>query len=70
MKVEYENYIKESILEALRKIFKEELGYKENVVEVERFVSYMRGYIEKVGIMGEWREETELLIDTIKHKQK
>lgn len=70
MKVEYENYIKESILEALRKIFKEELGYKENVVEVERFVSYMRAYIEKVGIMGEWREETELLIDNIKHKQK
>lgn len=70
MKVEYENYIKESILEALRKIFKEELGYKENVVEVERFVSYMRGYIEKVGIMGEWREEAELLIDNIKHKQK
>lgn len=53
MKVEYENYIKESILDALRKIFKEELGYKENVVEVERFVAYMRGYIDKVGIMGE-----------------
>lgn len=70
MKVEYENYIKESILDALRKIFKEELGYKENVVEVERFVAYMRGYIDKVGIIGEWREEAELLIDNYKLKHK
>ena len=37
--INYEPYIVDGLLVSLRKLFKEELGYRENTIEVERYVS-------------------------------
>ena len=44
-KYEYDFRVLDDLLNGLRKIFKEELGYRLNTVEVERYVSSMREYI-------------------------
>lgn len=65
-KYEYDFRVLDDLLNGLRKIFKEELGYRLNTVEVERYVSSMREYIIDNGFDSNWREKSDELIDYYK----
>lgn len=65
-KYEYDFRVLDDLLNGLRKIFKEELGYRLNTVEVERYVSSMREYIIYNGFDSNWREKSDELIDYYK----
>lgn len=65
-KYEYDFRMLDDLLNGLRKIFKEELGYRLNTVEVERYVSSMREYIIDNGLDSNWREKSDELIDCYK----
>lgn len=65
-KYEYDFRVLDDLLNGLRKIFKEELGYILNTVEVERYVSSMREYIIDNGFDSNWREKSDELIDYYK----
>ena len=65
-KYEYDFRMLDDLLNGLRKIFKEELGYRLNTVEVERYVSSMREYIIDNGFDSNWREKSDELIDYYK----
>lgn len=65
-KYEYDFRVLDDLLNGLRKIFKEELGYILNTVEVERYVSSMREYIIENGFDSNWREKSDELIDYYK----
>ena len=65
-KYEYDFRVLDDLLNSLRKIFKEELGYRLNTVEVERYVSSMREYIIDNGFDSNWREKSDELIDYYK----
>ena len=66
LNIDYDSRILEDLLNGLRKIFKEELGYRLNTVEVERYVSSMRKYIIDNGLDSNWREKSDELIDSYK----
>ena len=66
LNIDYDSRILEDLLNGLRKIFKEELGYRLNTVEVERYVSSMREYIIYNGFDSNWREKSDELIDCYK----
>lgn len=61
--INYEPYIVDGLLVSLRKLFKEELGYKENTVEVERYVSNMRKYLEENSSKSDWQTYSNELIE-------
>ena len=61
--INYELYIVDGLLESLRKLFKKELGYRENTVEVERYVSAMRTYLEENGSKSDWQSYSNELIE-------
>ena len=65
-KYEYDFRVLDDLLNGLRKIFKEELEYRLNTVEVERYVSIMREYIIDNGFDSNWREKSDELIDYYK----
>lgn len=65
-KYEYDFRVLDDLLNGLRKIFKEELGYRLNTVEVERYVYSMREYIIENGFDSNWREKSDELIDYYK----
>lgn len=60
--INYEPYIVDGLLVSLRKLFKEELGYRENTVEVERYVSNMRKYLEENSSKSDWQTYSNELI--------
>lgn len=61
--INYEPYIVDGLLVSLRKLFKEELGYRENTVEVERYVSSMRKYLEENSSKSDWQTYSNELIE-------
>lgn len=61
--INYVPYVIEGLLTSLRKVFKEELGYKENTVEVERYVSDMRKYLEENTYKSNWENYSNELIE-------
>lgn len=61
--INYEPYIVDGLLVSLRKLFKEELGYRENTVEVERYVSSMRKYLEENSSKSDWQTYSDKLIE-------
>lgn len=61
--INYEPYIVDGLLVSLRKLFKEELGYRENTVEVERYVSNMRKYLEENSSKSDWQTYSDKLIE-------
>jgi hypothetical protein len=61
--INYEPYIVDGLLVSLRKLFKEELGYRENTVEVERYVSNMRKYLEENSSKSDWQTYSNELIE-------
>lgn len=62
LNIDYDSRILEDLLNGLRKIFKEELGYRLNTVEVERYVSSMRDYFNENGVNSDWRKKSDELI--------
>ena len=62
LNIDYDSRILEDLLNGLRKIFKEELGYMLNTVEVERYVSSMRDYFNENGVNSDWRKKSDELI--------
>ena len=65
-KYEYDFRVLDDLLNGLRKVFKEEVGYVLNTVEVERYVSSMKEYIIENGLDSYWREKSDELIDYYK----
>ncbi len=61
--INYEPYIVDGLLVSLRKLFKEELGYRENTIEVERYVSSMRKFLEDNGSTSDWQIYSNKLIE-------
>lgn len=61
--INYEPYIVDGLLVSLRKLFKEELGYRENTIEVERYVSSMRNFLEDNGSKSDWQTYSNKLIE-------
>ena len=61
--INYEPYIVDGLLVSLRKLFKEELGYRENTVEVERYVSSMHKYLEENSSKSDWQTYSNELIE-------
>lgn len=61
--INYEPYIVDGLLVSLRKLFKEELGYRENTIEVERYVSSMRKFLEDNGSKSDCQTYSNKLIE-------